>query len=600
MKLPMNRFDPILDQPQSIEPEEADPTVRTRLANPDLYFDIDARTDLLDLVWPWADALYVRSLRLLITDPQREDLMAMVTRYYPGYQETILGSEGMIISKRLAAPLSTAYDRAVVWMLECQAEGDRLLRLDVDVDWGEPLTQRIVDGLLVAQRNPQGARGIYAQHNAESTRVFGNPQGRPTAYELHADGRATLTYFILVNGIVEVPLLLTLSDVGEQVAWNGFLGLRDTERAFEISLEAWDRTVKTGRLWTSDPQLNRAVQAGRLATLRCVQRLRSGLAPTGRRVADVPGLVRSLDTFDIVQGRNLLAHLRRVAERSAGKLPARLPIRPKDALEPPGAETAAANAAYLTALQEHLQRHPNGDLLAEHYAALAACAETLVQLRLDPQHQADAAVLAVCGAGLRRAVTLATLRKDGVNAVRWESEACELERLAEEGGAPTPPAPLDLAQWAARSGWQMGPARPWGFADPLLGAALAGLAVWSGCGIQRRNGKLTVNPRRGNPWRWWALLGLPLDEGRISLVWDGATLYATQPVDSDQPVQLCSQIRALKADELDFDLQFELLLNADSVPEHGAPEHGAPEQSAPERRIFHPEFERVSRPTTAP
>lgn len=583
----MNPFDPILDQPQSIEQEKADPTVRTRLGNPDLYFDVDARTDLLDVVWPWADAVYVRALRLLITDPQHDELMAMVTRYYPGYQETILGDEGMIISKRLAAPLGTAYDRAVVWMLECQAEGDRLLRLDVDIDWGEPLTQRIVDGLLVAQRNPQGARGIYAQHNAESTRVFGNPHGRPTAYELHADGRATLTYFILVNGIVEVPLLLTISDVGEQVAWNGFLGLRDTERAFEISVEAWERTLKTGRLWTSDPQLNRAVQAGRLATLRAVQRLRSGLAPTGRRAVDVPGLVRSLDTFDVAQSRNLLAHLRRVAERSAGKLPAHLPIRPKDELEPPDARTAAANAAYLAALQEHLQRHPNDELLAEHYAAVTACAETLVQLRLDAQYQADAALFAVCGAGLRRAMSLATLHKDGVNAVRWESEACELERLAEEGGAPIPPGPLELAQWAAQSGWRMDAARPWGFADPMLGAALAGLAVWSGCGIQRRNGKLTVNPRRGSAWQWWALLDLPLDDGRLSLVWDGTTLYATQPVHSDRPVQLCRKIRALKTDELDFDLQFELDLSSE-------------ENGAPARRVFHPVFERASRPATAP
>jgi hypothetical protein len=375
--------------------------------------------------------------------------------------------------------------------------------------------------------------------------------------------------------------------VGEQVAWNGFLGLRDTERAFEISVEAWARAVKTGRLWTSDPQLNRAVQAGRLATLRHVQRLRSGLAPTGRRVADVPGLVRSLDTMDVVQSRNLLAQLRRVAERGAGKLPALLPIRLKDELEPPNAGVAAANTDYLTALQEHLQRHPNSELLAEHYAAVAACAETLIHLRLDAQFHADAATFAVCGAGLRRAATLATWHKDGVNAVRWESEACELERLAEAGGAPIPPGPLELAQWAAQSGWQMDAARPWGFADPMRGAALAGLAVWSGCGIQRRNGKLSVNPRRGNSWSWWALLDLPLDDGRISLVWDGTTLYATQPVYSERPVQLCRKIRALKTDELDFDLQFELELQTD-------------EAGVSARRMFHPAFERASRPTTAP
>lgn len=573
----MNPFDPILDQPQVIEQDAIDPSARYRMANQDLYFDVDVETDLHDLVWPWADAAYVRSIRLHVSDPQHDELVALVTRYYPGYQETILGNEGMIISKRLAAPLNTADDRAVLWTMDCQAEGDRLLRLDVDIDWGEPLTQRLVDGLLVAQVNPQGGRGIYAQQNAESTRVFGNPQGRPTAVELSADGRAKLTYFILVNGMVEVPLLLTLSDVGEQVAWNGFLALRDAERAFEISVEAWTRTVKTGRLWTSDPTLNRAVQSGRLAAVRAVQRLRTGLAPLGRRVTDIPTVVRALDALDPVQSRNLLANLRRVAERSGGRLPLHLPVRPKDALEEPGRSLALTNRAYLAALHDHLQRHPDDELLAEHYAALQAVAEALIRLRSAAQTAADASLFAAAGAGLRLAVILATMHKQGADAVRWESEACELERLADEAGKPAPAAGLDLTTWAAQTGWLTPPDRPWDFANALDGAALAGHALWEGCGLQRKRGKLAVAPVRGNPWRWWALLDLPCDGGKLSLVWDGATLYSTQPVQSDRFVQLCSSIRARRSDELDFDLQFELTLSGD--------------QSPPERRIFHPEFD---------
>lgn len=224
--------------------------------------------------------------------------------------------------------------------------------------------------------------------------------------------------------------------------------------------------------------------------------------------------------------------------------------------------------------------------MAEHYSALAACAETLVQLRLEAQYQADAATFAVCGAGLRRAVILATWHRDSANAVRWESEACELERLAGEGGAPVLPGPLELSAWQTQSGWQTDPARPWGFGDLLRGASLAGIAVWSGCGIQRRNGSLTINPKRGNAWQWWALLDLPYEDGRISLVWDGTTLYATRPLSSSRPVQLCSAIRVLRADELDFDLQFELVLHP-------------VEDGAAERRVFHPEFERASRTATA-
>src|SRR5690606_10555951 len=158
----MNPSDPILDQPQDIDYDAIDPAATYRLANHDIVFDVNATTDVQNLVWPWADATYLRSLTMRVRDPQLEELAPMITRYYPGYQETILGSEGMIISKQVAAPLGSAYDRGILWMLDCQAEGDRLIRIDIEIDWGEPLTQRMVDGLLVAQRNPGQARGIYS------------------------------------------------------------------------------------------------------------------------------------------------------------------------------------------------------------------------------------------------------------------------------------------------------------------------------------------------------------------------------------------------------------------------------------------------------
>ena len=556
----MNQLDPVLDQPQSIEVDAADRGALSRLANQDIVFDVDARTDLHNLTWPWANTTYVRSLKLTISDPQHDELMAMVTRHYPGYQETILGSEGMIISKQLCVPLNGAYDRAVLWMLGCQAEGDRLLRLDVEIDWGEALTQRIVDGLLVAQRNPGAARGIYAQHNAESTRVFGNPHGRPTSFEFDDAGHARLSYYVLVNGIIEVPLLLTISDVGEQVAWNGFLALRDAERAFELSVNAWEKAIKTGRLWTPDPELNRAVQQGRLATLRSVQKLRTGLSPVDGVVARLPLLVKALDGCDLIASRNLLAHARRLAERTGGKLPPHFPVRPKDEPEAPGPTLAWNTSAYLQALADHLKRHPDADLLADHYAAVQTCAETLIQLRIEAQQQIDAPAFAAAGVGLRQAVILATQNGNSADAVRWESEACELERMAEQAGN-TPPAaqPLTLQNWRNTAGWHFTQDRPWHFDDDWAGVALAGEAIWNGYGVQRRRGgKLWVYPKRAAGWSWWALLDLPIDGGSLSLVWDGTTLHATQPVQSDQPVKLYRRIRALNTDELDFDLRFEM------------------------------------------
>ncbi len=575
----MNPFDPILDQPQSIDYDAIDPAATLRLCNQELVFTADSRTDLADLTWPWAGAVYARSIKLTVTDPQHDELVPMVTRYYPGYQETILGSEGMIISKQLAAPLNSAEDRAVIWLLACQAEGDRLMRLDVEIDWGEPLTQRIVDGLLVAQRNPTGARGLYAQHNAESTRVFGNPHGRPSWLQLHADGRAQLSYYVLINGHVEVPLLLTVSDVGEQVAWSGFLALRDAERTFELSVAAWDKALKTGRLWTPDPRLNRAVQAGRLAALRSVQRLRTGFAPSDRDITHVPALVKVLDGVDPVQSRNLLAHLRRDAERGGGTLPPHLPVRPKDEPEPAGPRLAWSNNAYLTALHEHLLRHPDRDLLTDHYAAVQACAERLVLVRQTATEQLDGPTLAEASVALRHAVVLATEQRNTADMARWESEACELERQADAAGSPVGGA--DAAATAARlerSTWQLSEDRPWHFTDPWAGVALAGDAVWQDCGLQRRRGKLSVYPKRGARWRWWALLDLPLDGDTISLVWDGTTLHSTQLVQSDQPVQVYASIRARHTDELDFDLTFEFTpTDADG--------------GRANRRTFHPDFD---------
>jgi hypothetical protein len=155
-------------------------------------------------------------------------------------------------------------------------------------------------------------------------------------------------------------------------------------------------------------------------------------------------------------------------------------------------------------------------------------------------------------------VVLATQQRNSADAVRWESEACELERIAEEAGhTAASNGALTIQNWRDVAGWQMHDDRPWGFDDPWQGIALAGEAVWAACGIQRRQGKLAVNPKRGNRWAWWALLDLPIDGGAVSLVWDGTTLHATQPIHTERPVQLYRRIRALHTDELDFDLQFE-------------------------------------------
>ena len=554
----MSSSSPILDQPQSIECDLLSSEPFSQLANQEICCVTDAQSDAYDISWPWAGACYARSIRLTISDLQDGLLTPMVTRCFPGHQETIAGAEGMIVTKRLIAPWKSPDDRALLWLLECQAEGDRLLRLEVEIDWGEPLTQRIVDGLLVAQRNPGPERGIYGQSNAESTRIFGDPHGRPDQVDLADPQRARLVYHVLVNGIVEVPLLLTLSDVGEQVAWNGFLAMRDVEQIFDASSSQWAGLLRSGRLWTPDPQLNYAVDAARLVATRGVQRLRTGWAPTMRRTALVGPLVWAWDAIDPVISRNLLAHLRRAAEQSDGRLPAMLTLHPKALMTAAKEEElAACNAVYLASLHHHFLHHGDVAWLAEHGPALTLCAETLVRLRWQaPVVAAQPATQQVLRQGLEYAAFLAAHLGDVVNAERWRGEVAERANFVD---LPVT-AEFLVNGWEARYGWRPGSAEQlWHFDDEVGAARLAGDALWRGCGIHRHEDALWVTPAWPPTWPWWALLGLGLPDGRrLSLLWDGATLHSTQPVQCALPVRLWQRIQMQRTDEFDFDPYVEL------------------------------------------
>lgn len=570
--------DPILDQPQSIDVDALDTQHVHLLANHEVRFHATANSDLQGLHWPWANARYAASIRVELTAFRGDNLIALVNRYYPGYQETILGSEGVIVSKRLAAPFKIEDDHAAIWSFECQSEGDSLLRMDVEIDWGEPLTQRIVDGLLVAQRNPRPQQGIYQQSNAESTRVFGNPQAHPEQIELDdASGRAHLVYFVLINGIAEVSLLLTVSDVGEQMAWNAFLSLRDVERSFELSNKAWSDTLKTARLWTPNAQFNHAVQAGKLATLQHLIHLRTGMAPSNLRVECVPLLVDSLDALAPVQSRNLLAHLRRVAERSTGRLPISLQVLSKQKPVDPGADIVHTNGAYLSALLAHLRRRTDAALLAEHYTAVGLCAEMLVQNRLHSQPTTTQ--IAAAADALRAAHALAMLHGDKANALRWANAADEFKRVLSSHGGSRNNQPI-TPDWATDVGWRTPDNRPWGFADPWQGVAFAGQTIWLGCGLRWQEDGMWVAPTWPADWRWWALLGLPTAGGNLSLVWDGETLHATLPTHSTYPVLVHRRIRALNTDDTEFNLRFEF---SEAASDTSA--------STAVRTFFHPQFD---------
>lgn len=553
---------PILDQPQSSDYADLPPGAFNRLANHELICWLDAACNPHAIYWPWGDHLYARSITMRVTDIQEGELAPLVTRFFPGHQEVIAGSEGVIVTKRLGTPYKTTDDRAIFWLLECQAEGDRVLRLEIDIDWGEPLSQRIVDGLLVAQHNPGPARGLYQQSNAESTRIFGNPHGRPDQVDLDDPARAHLTYHVLVNGIVEVPLILAVSDVGEQLAWSSFLSLREVEEIYDISSRNWTRRLQAGRLWTPDPEFNLAVERARLEAVRHLQRHRTGTAPSDRRVEHIPTLVAAWDALDPVQSRNLLAHLWRVAEATEGQLPETLPALPNLIIAGRPESLLTTNGAYIQALAAHTHRHRTASqFLREHLNSVRLCADALVRLRAEePTLFSLPAPYQTLATHLRTAAYLAARAGDEVDAARWESE---WRYLAEKISA-APIAPeydFDLERWAAASGWRRHRERPPDFEDPWMGMNLVGAAIWRGVGLRDRGDAIFVEPAwMMQRWPWWALLDITLtEERRLSVVWDGATLHTTRPVHSAFPVRVHRQIQLLHIDEFDFDPVFEMI-----------------------------------------
>jgi len=586
------RFTPALDRPENIDYYEVSSDQAWRLANQDIHCQIDADCTLNNLIWPWANATYVRKIEFHISDPRDDALNPIWVRHYPAYHETIYGNEGMIISKQLLMPLKSHYDRSILWLLACQAEGDRLLRVEVDIQWDQPLTQCMVDGLLVAQDNPRPAQGVYGQCNADSTRVFGNPEASPDAIEFNDHGGIRLIYHVLINGLVTIPFILTISDVGEQVAWNGFLALREGRHVFETSNRRWDEILKTGRLWTPEPAFNWAVQQGRIETLRHCQRIRTGLAPSDRLTTHVPLLVESFDTFDPVQSRNLLAHLRRVAEKAQGHLPVTLPLRAKETAEKPGAALAQTVTAYLLSLHNHLQRYFDTELLAEHQTAIQLCTEALIQSYNHDSHLIDPDYLAYTLQGLGYALQLAKLLEE-TDIEHWQQlyDQCHSDSV-DEGSVDSDSVDSRSSVLEYNQDWQQ-QFQQWQRGHISLQSeniwqriALAGGAVWQGCGLQPNlppwnsrpesetsSPESKIEPQWPAAWQWWALTSLYRWDGSKlsmasarnsgqtwSIVAHDEIFYTTQPITSTTEWLLCSEARTQNIDELEFDLQFELIL----------------------------------------
>lgn len=260
--------------------------------NARLFVRTDARSNLLG-AWSASDnQWYCGPLRFRFS-VQDTELEPMVTRFFPAYQETIYGTEGVVLSHRVFVPLASGYERAVCWLLEVQAEGPRLVEIAVDIQFSpvveagldEALTfeqrekridVRLERGLTVAQTLPTYYSALdETLGRAKEVRVFGST-GPPTVHLYSEPGRAQLLYHVLVEGYYDLPYVLGVSPAGEQVAWHGFLALSEITAAFQDTQRRVERWLDRCQLYTPDPVINRGIQWAKVGLLRSQQRFRRG------------------------------------------------------------------------------------------------------------------------------------------------------------------------------------------------------------------------------------------------------------------------------------------------------------------------------------
>lgn len=466
--------------------EPADLGLGSLLGNRDVEAQLDATTNLVS-AWSAIDDLpFCGPVRFAFTALLQargsvvpEVLEALVTRFTPGSQESIYGTEGLILTLRAFVPIGTGYERAVGWLLEIQAEGPRLLQVDVDLrfvgEGHDPSRERLVQlrenrGLLVGTSEPIHLRRFdLTLGSSNEVRVFGTPSGPPDQVVLAAPARARLTYRLLVEGAIAVPFILSYSPAGEQVAWSGFLALSDLERFAARSARTLEKHLDSPCILTPEVRLNRALSWMRATSVRVQHMFAAGPA-----VAEAPG------TADVPIGVNawyamaadwltptfsgeLLETLATKAQTATGAMASLLHGR-TEGQESYDLTLSDATPLFILAVAHHIAATGNQDLAAALWPSVRRAADALLAgrgddglLRLRPEGTARWGLpgwrKTIPGYRLEGAVTelnvlaawalfaaqqLALAAGDGEARTRWQDAAgriaAALPQLARTGG----------------------------------------------------------------------------------------------------------------------------------------------------------------------
>ncbi len=549
-----------------------------RLANLSILAHADALSNLASLYTPDDNRQPVRHLsyRFSLLGPgSLEELTPLVSQFYPAYQETIWGTEGLILTQRVFVPYATAYERGVCWLIEVQAEGPRVLQVEVQVDVGPDAADVTVrDGLLVATMSEAASGPVV---------VFGST-GPPTHWEALAAGRVRLFYHVLIEGEVEQPFVLSTAAASVSLAWNGFLMLTDTEQVFRETVAALDHQLAVAHVYTPDALANRGLAWARVNALRAQQRYRWGHAVAAEVASDRVvvadacryALGASWLTPDFA-GR-LLDFLGRHAVNRDGGLAAEVHA----AAPTPRAESSVpATATYLAALwrsllsgvagrdiapplaadhaplvattataAEYVQRHAGQGLGAAAAHAAAGIAHLLNPDAAPPDDQPD--IIALVEAGLPPTAgnderADASKEEAGIAARAWRTWAdrdgpsAQIMACLRAAGARAEQPP---ATSAVAPGELPGGTAP----DPGAGVALLALTVEGLLGLHPSLKRLEMTPRLPADWPWLAVSRLPYQGRAISVAVLDGTIHSTTIVASPGRVEVYDKADIIPGD----------------------------------------------------
>ncbi|MCS7221159.1 MAG: hypothetical protein RML36_11940 [Anaerolineae bacterium] len=435
--------------------------------NLEAFARADAVSDLDGLYCPLDDQWYCGQVRFRFF-AAGERLMPLATRFFPSYQETIYGTEGIVLSKRIFVPYRVGYQQSVCWQMDLETEGHQYIQIEVDIRWPairsyghtrqppsseqeKRVRQEMESGLLVAR----------TVGREREVRVFGS-NGPPSQVQFIEPGRARLSYFVLAEGYVDVPFILTFSPAGEQLAWNGFLANGEAGLLLQESSQRMEEAIGQSRLITPDPVINRGLAWAAINTLRVQQRYRLGAGFTNDPPGDVvvvrdaawygmgadyltpdfvADLYRLIQRYGIYEGGKLAEYIRAVAGTH----------------EDYGLSLNDDTPLFIIAVHHHYALHRDRNLLHDLYPAVRDAAHWIIQQiegglvwaraegtnvygitswrNIIPGYRLDGAVTEInaeCAWALRCAADLAAAIGDAASQARFASEAQALTEAIRE------------------------------------------------------------------------------------------------------------------------------------------------------------------------